>query len=70
MELIKKKIWICNPNPSNRLGLKFGFIKNIIFLHLIGSLIRITGEYFYVVDGKTVNIPTNFDGSVKMQILI
>jgi hypothetical protein len=52
------------PNPSNRLGLKFGFTKNILSLLLIGFPIKIIG-IFYEIDGKTVSMPTNFNGSVK-----
>lgn len=54
-----------NPNPSNRLGLKVGFYKK----YFISTSYWFTNQdywnSFYVIDGKTVNIPTNFDGAVK-----
>ena len=53
------------PNPSNRLGLKFGFYKKYYISTSYWFSNQDYWNTFYVVDGKTVNIPTNFDGSVK-----
>lgn len=53
------------PNPSNRLGFKFGFFKK----YFITTSYWFTNQDYWnslqVIDDKTIDIPTNFDGNVK-----
>lgn len=53
------------PNPSNRLGLKIGFYKKYFISTSYWFSNQDYWDSFYEIDGKTVSIPTNFNGSVK-----
>ena len=53
------------PNPSNRLGLKFGFYKKYFISTSYWFSNQDYWDSFYEIDGKTVSMPTNFNGSVK-----
>ena len=53
------------PNPSNRVELKFGLYKKY---YVSTSYMFSNQDYwntFYINDGKTIDIPINFNGAVK-----
>ena len=53
------------PNPSNRVELKFGLYKKY---YISTSYMFSNQDYwntFYINDGKTIDIPINFNGAVK-----
>ena len=53
------------PNPSNRIELKFGLYKKY---YISTSYMFSNQDYwntFYINDGKTIDIPINFNGAVK-----
>lgn len=53
------------PNPSNKLGLKFGFYKKYFISTSYWFSNQDYWNTFYVINDKTVDIPINFNGAVK-----
>lgn len=52
-------------NPSNRIGLKLGIHKKYFISTSYWFTNQDYWDTYYIEDGKTINMPTNFDGTVK-----